>query len=415
MISCGVGLRECSPALRRQLDDDGAREDERVSGYLPAIGAKEIDPLEVVDRAVQVAVETREGPDELRRKIWRDESGAEIWVHLTGDAPHTTTVVFRGSGRVKGFLAGFSPPVDGPLNGMVMIATPEPALAPRLVLDLAEFGDAAPQFCNGRQVSVGVAGLLTEGGVFPDRASYLAACTRRGGEVSTVALQPIGMQSQGNTPSATLGGTISDVEERRNSLTGETFLVLDVEWEDQSLEVAAHPADLPGGPPAPGSYLSGKVWLVGFDLQYATAVPADPNEFPLRPGAVAAFAGYNGYLQLLQVTRLDHVEPGGLIVHMRIFAELFDSMESLQAHQGPREEAVPHLPIDAGAVLDSEIAVLGDGPLVQVNDAAYDAWRQAFERGEAGVFGIPLDQVIQFMANAQADQQDAEEAPTTAD
>src|SRR5512132_1661293 len=93
---------------------EGAWEDEGVSGYLPAIGAKEMEPLEVIDRAVQAAVETREGPEELRRAIWRDESGAEVWVHLSGGAPHTTSVVFRGSGRVTGDLTGFSPPVDGP-------------------------------------------------------------------------------------------------------------------------------------------------------------------------------------------------------------------------------------------------------------------------------------------------------------
>jgi hypothetical protein len=393
-----------------------AREDERVSGYLPAIGAKEIEPLELVDRATRAAVETRGGPESLQRKIWRDESGAEVWVHLTGDAPHTTTVVFRGSDRVNGLLAGFSPPVDGPLNGLVMLTGTEPELAPRLVLDLAEFGDAAPQFCNGRQVSVGIAGLMTEGSVYPDRAVYLAACTRRGGEAPNVSLQPMGLQPQGNSPAALLGGTIANIEERRNTLTGETFLVMDIEWGDNGLEIAAHPSDLQGVTPAVGSYFTGKVWLVGFDLQYSTPVPADPNQFPLRPGMVAAFTGFNGYLQLLQVTRLDHVQPGGLVVHMRIFAELFDSMESLQAHQGEREIAVSHLPIDAGAVLDSDMAVLGEGPLVAVDEAAYDAWRQAFERGEAGVFGIPLDQVIQYMANAQAQAgQEAEEAPAIAD
>jgi hypothetical protein len=388
-----------------------------VSGYLPAIGAKETEPLEIVDRVVQAAVETRDGPENLQRKVWRDESGAEVWVHLTGGAPHTTTVIFRGSDHVTGLLAGFSPPVDGPLNGMVMLTGPEPALAPRLVLDLAEFGDAAAQICTGRQVSLGVSALLTEGTVFRDRAAYLAACTRRADGEPGLSLQPMGLHAQGNSPAATLGGTIVGVEERRNSLTGETFLVIDVEWGDQSLEVAAHPTDLQGEPPAPGSYVTGKGWLVGFDIRYAAPVPADPTQFPLQPGYVAAFTGYNGYLQLLQVTCLDHVDPGGLIVHMRIFAELFDSMESLQAHQAPREVAVSHLPIDAGAVLDSDMAVLGEAPLTGVDEAAYEAWRQAFEQGQAAVFGIPLDQVIHYMANAQAGaaQEGEEAAPLEAD
>ena len=60
-----------------------------MSGYLAAIGAKEIEPLEMVDRVMRSAVETREGPELLRRAIWRDESGAEVWVHLEGEARRT--------------------------------------------------------------------------------------------------------------------------------------------------------------------------------------------------------------------------------------------------------------------------------------------------------------------------------------
>lgn len=373
-----------------------------MSGYLPAIGAREIEPLEMVDRVVGAAVDTREGPHELRRVIWRDESGAEVWVHLEGDAPHTTTVVFRGTGRVTGRLVGFSQPVDGPLNGQIMLVGAEPALAPRLVLDLAEYGDATGSVCVGRQVTVGVAALLAQGHVFPNRAAYLAACSRRGGEAPAVSLQPLGLRLQGDTPNASVGGTIARVEERRNSLSGESFLALTVEWEDQRLEMAANVADLQGERPAPGAYLTARVWLVGWDLQYATDVPADPATFPLGPGAVAAFTGWNGYLQLLQVTRLEKLPPGGLVVHLRIFAELFDSPEALQGHEGERQIAVSHLPLDAGALLDSEFMPLGTGPLTDVDEEAYAAWRQAFERGEAGVFGIPLDQVMNLMAEAHA-------------
>src|SRR5207244_3201551 len=129
-----------------------------------------------------------------------------------------------------------------------------------------------------------VAGLLTEGHLFADRAAYLAACSRRGGETAAVPLFPVGLRPQGDTPTASLGGTVSRVEERRNSLSGERFLVLTVEWEGRTLEVAANPADLRGPRPSPGSYLAGRVWLVGFDLAYATVAPSDPARFPLRPG-----------------------------------------------------------------------------------------------------------------------------------
>jgi hypothetical protein len=373
-----------------------------VSGYLPAIGAKEIEPLEMVDRVVGSAVETREGPPPLRRLIWRDESGAEVWVHLEGDAPHTTTVVFRGATRVTGRLAGYSASADGPMNGLVMLLATEPELAPRLVLDLAEFGDAPSRISAGRRVTVGVSALLTGGRLFPDRAAYLSACSRRVGEEPAVSLMPVGLKLQGDRPNGTLLGMIRNVEKRRNSLTDEPFLALTVEWEEKTLEVAANPADLQGAPASPGAYLAAQVWLVGYDLQYATAVPADPAGLPVQPGTVAAFSGWNGYLQLLQVTAADRLQPGGLVVHMRIFAELFDSLEALQKHQGNRQIAVSHLPLDAGALLDSDIQPLGVAELVGVDEAAHANWREAYPRGEAGLFSIPLDQVMAWLANMQA-------------
>jgi hypothetical protein len=292
--------------------------------------------------------------------------------------------------------------VDGPLNGQVMLYEVEPPLAERLILDLAEYGDSAASLFLGRRVSVGVAGLVTEGQVFRNRAAYLAACSRRGGEMPAVPMTPVGLRLQGDTPSATLAGTLARVEERRNSLSGEPFLALTVEWEDRSLEIAASPADLQGELPTPGTYLTARVWLVAFDVEYATAVPADPAEFPLQPGAVAAFTGWNSYIQLLQVTRLESLGPGNLVVHLRIFGELFDSVDALNAHGDQRQVAISHLPLDAGAMLDSEFMLLGSGTLDAVDEEAYQSWREGFTRGEAGVIGIPLEQVMNMMADAHA-------------
>jgi hypothetical protein len=207
---------------------------------------------------------------------------------------------------------------------------------------------------------------------------------------------------QGDTPNATLGGTLARVEERRNSLSGEPFLALTVEWEDLSLVIAASPADLQGEAPAQGVYLTAHVWLVGFDIEYATTVPADPAQFPLQPGAVAAFTGWNSYIQLLQVTRLELLGPGNLVVHLRIFGELFDSVDALNAHGDQRQVAISHLPLDAGAMLDSEFMLLGSGTLDAVDEEAYQSWREGFTRGEAGVVGIPLEQVMNMMADAHS-------------
>ena len=149
---------------------------------------------------------------------------------------------------------------------------------------------------------------------------------------------------------------------------------------------------------------------MGYDLANATSVPAEPAGLPVGPGTVAAFAGWNGYLQLLQVTRVEKVPPGELVVHMRVFAELFDNLAALQAHRGNRQIAISHLALDAGALLDSDVMPLGTAALEAVDEAAYRAWRQAFARGEAGVFAVPLDQVMQLLANVQAPGGEAAEA-----
>jgi hypothetical protein len=60
------------------------------------------------------------------------------------------------------------------------------------------------------------------------------------------------------------------------------------------------------------------------------------------------------------------------------------------------------LPLDAGALLDSDFGVLGEAELVGVDEDAHRNWREAFARGEAGVFSIPLDQVMVWLANMQA-------------
>jgi hypothetical protein len=80
---------------------------------------------------------------------------------------------------------------------------------------------------------------------------------------------------------------------------------------------------------------------------------------------------------------------------------LFGSLDALQAHQANRQIAISHLALDAGALLDSDLMPLGTAALVDVDEEAYRAWRQAFERGEAGVFAVPLDQVMHLLANVQ--------------
>ncbi|MDX2288678.1 MAG: hypothetical protein NW217_07635 [Hyphomicrobiaceae bacterium] len=70
---------------------------------------------------------------------------------------------------------------------------------------------------------------------------------------------------------------------------------------------------------------------------------------------------------------------------------------------GGIQTMVPHIPITAEMFEDAVMGLAGTGgPTAADADfaAAYEQWRTPFEKGEAGVFTVPLADVIELLETA---------------
>ncbi len=97
----------------------------------------------------------------------------------------------------------------------------------------------------------------------------------------------------------------------------------------------------------------------------------------------------------LQVLKVDQ-EPDGKIIHVRVtnlkMANPF-SDDGLAAEIG-------HLPIEAEALADSVTQLADLQPPLDSGFHAYEGWRDAFDDGEAGVFCVPVAEVIDMVEEA---------------
>ena len=357
-------------------------------------------------------METREGPRRSCGGDLRDrEPAPRMGCRLDGGAPHTTSVVFRGTGRVTEVdrvltadgaatrRAGDrrcgrsrARPPNSAWTWSSSLATRWPGSAPAAGQRRRE--RPAHGRAPVRRPAATLAGLLAAWG----RGAGRSRCSRWGLAAGRVT-----------SPAATLGGVVAQVGAAQLA-DGRAIHGADGGVNGDALEIAANGADWKGE--APGRLDSGKV-AGGLRLEDATTIPADPGPVPAAlPGVVAAFTGFNGYLKLL---RGDGAWMGSSSGRERW--SICGFRRAVRRHR--RAEGAPGRASDrgepsadgGGALLDSDIMPLGGAPLAGVDESRSSAWRQAFEHGEAGIFGIPLDQVIQWMVNNQVAQQAPEEEP----
>jgi hypothetical protein len=99
---------------------------------------------------------------------------------------------------------------------------------------------------------------------------------------------------------------------------------------------------------------------------------------------------------LLYIVRIDSVEDFGSIYHIYL-----DGLRIRNIHlEGGYQSILQHSPVDK-ATLDASVTELvsdcGDIPDIS---ASYAAWREPFDAGEAGVFNIPVDMIIECIEQA---------------
>jgi hypothetical protein len=96
------------------------------------------------------------------------------------------------------------------------------------------------------------------------------------------------------------------------------------------------------------------------------------------------------------VTRVETYPKLGEVVHVRI-----DGLNIANPlHPSGVAREIGHMPFAADAVRGSVTELLGDGEPVDEPDEGYQQWKEAFDRGEAGVFTITLAEAVEVMARA---------------
>jgi hypothetical protein len=83
----------------------------------------------------------------------------------------------------------------------------------------------------------------------------------------------------------------------------------------------------------------------------------------------------------------------GAIYHISV---LHVNMPTLDG-SASREMDLPHSPVSQQTLDDSVIALLETGEPVAAYRQGYEIWKAAFDAGKAGVFKIPVAQIVDFI------------------
>ena len=99
------------------------------------------------------------------------------------------------------------------------------------------------------------------------------------------------------------------------------------------------------------------------------------------------------------VCRIDPAPSGapeaGPIVHVSIEGV---AMENANAEDGVAR-TIGHMPFAEASLRASVVALAGTRTDLPSFESGYDVWRAAFDKGEGGVFEIPVADAIEFIAN----------------
>jgi hypothetical protein len=91
----------------------------------------------------------------------------------------------------------------------------------------------------------------------------------------------------------------------------------------------------------------------------------------------------------LYISRVDQL-PEGAAFHIHL-----DGLH-LKNRQG-EQSSLPHAPVSEETLRASVTSLVAERAQVPDVSEGYNIWREAYDRGEAGVFNIPVARVIQFI------------------
>jgi hypothetical protein len=95
----------------------------------------------------------------------------------------------------------------------------------------------------------------------------------------------------------------------------------------------------------------------------------------------------------LTVLKIEHQDKVGNIIHVRVDSVKIRTSENLEEYS----TVVTHMPFSEAALDSSGLTKIGDAKVILDYQEGYDEWRAGFDKGDAGVFSIPVDKAVLYM------------------
>lgn len=98
---------------------------------------------------------------------------------------------------------------------------------------------------------------------------------------------------------------------------------------------------------------------------------------------------------LILIDLVESAPDKSAIYHVSVFGVL------LPTHKGgPRREAdLPHFPVSKETLDKSLLEIVGERSPNESYKAGYKIWRNAFDKGEAGIFTISIAEIVSIIEN----------------
>ena len=110
-------------------------------------------------------------------------------------------------------------------------------------------------------------------------------------------------------------------------------------------------------------------------------------KYKTRPGEAAS---------TLQISKMETDPKLGQIFHISVFQV---RVKNPQAPTGATTE-LPHFPVSKQTLDASVTKFVGKSPIKADYQEGYAQWRQAFDAGKAGIFTIPVSEIVQTVESA---------------
>ena len=99
---------------------------------------------------------------------------------------------------------------------------------------------------------------------------------------------------------------------------------------------------------------------------------------------------------LVYIVKIDKEKGYGKIYHIYV-----DGIKIKNPRiAGGIQEQLPHVPVNEETLNQSVLELVGTRKDMPDISEGYNNWKEPFDKGEAGVFNIPVNKIIQFVEDA---------------